>query len=684
MTIYITVYVILAILLLLLINFMIKKQKKQKIDQEPIKQAKIDQAKIDQEPIEQAKVDQAKIDQEPIEQAKVDQAKIDQEPIEQAKVDQVKIDQEPIEQAKVDQAKIDQEPIEQAKIDQANINQGKIEKSDHEKIEQEKMMNEEVRENITQPELKEKEHQKPSAGSVYEIDRIKSPALQMTILILGVFMAILDTSVVNVAIPKMETVLNASTDQIQWVVTGYMLVLGMLIPISGWLTDKFGAKKLFLFALTTFTIGSALCGLSWNLDSIITFRIIQALGGALMQPVAMSMIFRMYPPERRGTVMGVFGIAMMAAPAFGPALSGYLVEYWSWRYIFYLNVPIGIVAVILGVLMMHEFPHEAKGKFDILGFIFSVIGFGSLLYGFNNVSSDGWGSTQVVSFLSLGVLCLILLVIVELKVKDPMIQLKVFKNYQFNMSLIISSIVFVSMFVGVFFLPLYLQNIRGFSAVRTGLFMTPAAFASALIMPISGRLFDRIGARPLGVTGLVIVTLATLGFTKLGVDTSSNTIQWLYILRSAGVSMVMMPIMTAGMNAIPFQLTSQATAMNNTIRQVASSLGTAVLTTYMTTQSNISATRMAWQVTATSPSGQFLTRIQQLMQAHGMGVSGSKQAALSTMNGLIQQHAFVDGLNATFMVATFLTGFAVILVFFYGRKKSQKDTLKKTQVAGTD
>ncbi|MDQ0200086.1 DHA2 family efflux MFS transporter permease subunit [Neobacillus ginsengisoli] len=520
--------------------------------------------------------------------------------------------------------------------------------------------------------------------SIYELERIKSPAIQMTLIILGVFMAILDTSVVNVAIPKMETALNASTDQIQWVVTAYMLVLGMLIPISGWLTDKFGAKKLFLFALITFTIGSALCGVAWNLDSIILFRIVQAIGGALMQPVAMAMIFRIYPPERRGTVMGLFGIAMMAAPAFGPALSGYLVEYWSWRFIFYINVPIGIGAVILGALMMHEFPHEAKGKFDILGFIFTVIGFGSLLYGFNQVSSNGWGSTEVESLLFVGVVCLVILVIVELKVKNPMIKLQVFKSYQFNMSLILISIMSISMFVGIFFLPIYLQNIRGFTAIRTGLFMTPAALASAVIMPISGRLFDRIGARPLGIIGLVIVTLATLGFTNLGLDTSSSTIQWLYIMRSVGISVAMMPIMTAGMNAIPFELTSQGTAMNNTMRQVASSFGTAILTTYMITQSKIHASQVLWQVTPTSQSGHYFMKIQQLLQSHGMSVSKSKQTALTMMNGMIQQRAIVAGMNEAFMVAAILTVVGVILVLFYKRKKEEIEESKKTRAAVID
>ncbi len=505
----------------------------------------------------------------------------------------------------------------------------------------------------------------------YEIERIKSPALQMTIIILGVFMAILDTSVVNVAIPKMQTELNATTDQIQWVVTAYMLVLGALIPISGWLTDRFGAKKLFLMSLATFTIGSALCGAAWNLSSIIAFRILQALGGALMQPVAMSMIFRIFPPNRRGMVMGLFGVAMMAAPAFGPALSGYLVDYWSWRFIFYLNVPIGIVAVILGTLTMHEFPHEVKGKLDIWGLIFCVVGFGSLLYGFNQVSSDGWGSTEVESFLTIGVVCLVILVFVELYTKNPIIQLRVLKNYMFSMSLIMNSLISVALFAGIFFLPLYLQNIQGFSAVRTGLFMTPAALVSAVLMPLSGRLFDRIGPRPLGFVGLLMVTLATYGFTTLEANTSSSTIQWLYIVRSAGMALTMMPIMTAGMNTVPVELTSQGTAMSNTIRQVAASLGTAVLTSYMTTKTNIHATQMSWQVTPTSSSGQFMMKIQALMQAHGMSMTAAKEAAASLMNGLIQQNAFVAGMDDAFMVSTFLTAIAVILVLFYGSKRER-------------
>ncbi len=506
----------------------------------------------------------------------------------------------------------------------------------------------------------------------YEIHRIRAPYLQTAIIVMGVFMAILDTSVVNVAIPKMETELNASTAQIQWVLTAYMLTIGVLVPISGWMTDKFGPKKLFLSALVVFTGGSILCGMAWNLPSIVFFRIIQGMGGGFMMPVAMSMIFRIFPPDRRGTVMGVFGVAMIAAPAFGPVISGVLVEYWSWRWIFYLNVPIGIVAVGLGLFAMQEFSHEVKGTFDWAGFILSTVGFFSLLYGFNEVSSHGWGSAEVETYITLGVLLVVAFIIVELFVKHPMLNFRVTKNYMFSMSLLITSLINTATFAGVFLLPVYLQNIMGYSAIRTGLFMTPAALASAVLMPIGGRLFDRIGARPLAVIGLLIMTVATYLFSKLSLDSSSGTIQWLYILRSVGAGICMMPIMTAGMNTVRVNMVSQGTALTNTTRQVASSLGTALLTSYMATQAAKHTIRMSWQVTANSPQGHALLSMQQLLHAHGMTLAAAKQMAVVEFNQLITAQGFVAGLNDTYMLATFITLAAWVAVWFYASKAERE------------
>lgn len=506
----------------------------------------------------------------------------------------------------------------------------------------------------------------------YEISKMKAPYLQVAIIVLGVFMAVLDMGVVNVAIPTMESDLHATTNQIQWVLTAYMLVIGVLVPISGWMTDRFGAKKLFLFSLFMFTVGSALCGMAWNVDSIIAFRVVQALGGGFMMPVSMAMIYRIFPPDRRGFVMGLFGVAIMAAPAFGPALSGYLVEYSSWRLIFYLNVPIGILAILLGIPMMHEFSHEVKNKLDVWGFVLSTGGFFSLLYGFNNVPDYGWHSLRVTGFVAVGAISLVLLVVVELTTESPVIELRVLKNYMFSMSLIISSIVNVALFVGIFLLPLYLQNILGLSALRTGLFMTPAALASAVVMPISGRLFDKIGARPLALVGLLCVTLASFGFTMLTTDTSTAHIQWLYILRSIGMGMTMMPIMTAGMNTVKREWVSQGTAMTNTVRQVASSLGTAILTSYFTTRMHFHATVASWSVNPFSSAGHAVTHLQQVFTSSGLSPGAAHQAALLMMSGQVSKLAFVSGLNDTFWISTILAGIVWVMVWFFDTKEERQ------------
>ncbi len=511
----------------------------------------------------------------------------------------------------------------------------------------------------------------------YEIDKLKSPYIQLFIILSGAFMAVLDTSVVNVAIPTMETELNASTDQIQWIITGYLLTTGVLIPISGWLMDKFGAKRLFIFSLISFTIGSILCGMAWNLDTEIIFRILQALGGGFMMPVAMAMIYRIFPPERRGFVMGLFGIVIMAAPAFGPVLSGYFVEYASWRLIFYINVPIGIAATIFAILMLHEFPHEAKGKLDIWGFSLSIIGFFLLLYGFNEVPSDGWNSLTVVSCIAIGTACLIMLIAVELAVENPIIQLRVLKSYTFSMSLLITSILNIALFVGIFLLPLYLQNIMGYSALRTGLFMTPAAFASAIMMMVSGKLFNKVGARTLGIIGIAILTIGTYGFSWMSLDSTDGYIQLLYIVRSLGMGLAMMPITTAGLNAVALELVAQGTAVSNTARQIASSLGTAVLTSYMTTHDTQHVAQMSNMLTPDSPTGLQVSVFQNSLQAAGASPPQAHLQALLMIHGWISKMGFVSGLNDTFFVSTLLAALALVLTFAFGKKKS---TSKKEQV----
>lgn len=510
-----------------------------------------------------------------------------------------------------------------------------------------------------------------SGQNEYAIADIKNPMFQMAIILMGAFMAVLDTSVVNVAIPAMESALSASTTQIQWVLTGYTLVLGILVPISGWLTDRFGSKRLFIFALATFTMGSALCGMAWNLPSLIFFRVIQASGGGIMMPVAMAMIYRIFPPNRRGFVMGLFGIVIMAAPAFGPLLSGWLVDYASWRLIFYINVPIGVIGTILSITALYDFPHQVKADLDHWGVALTVTGFFSLLYGFSNVSAHGWNSPEVMGFIVAGTVLIGILVVVELNHPHPLIELRVMVNYMFSMSLLIASLVYVALFVGIFLMPLYLQDIMGYTAMQTGEFMTPAALGSAVMMVIGGRLFDKVGARPLGIIGLAVLAATTYGFTRLTPYSTYGYIQTLYIIRSLGMGLTMMPIMTAGMNTVPVPLINQASGVSNTVRQTAASLGTAILTSYMAGRQTLHFVRLSEKLTPFSPQGIHLTALEQQLAQSGMGPAKAHAAALLTIYTSLHNKAFVLGLDDVFWISTLLAAMALALTFFFASAKER-------------
>ncbi len=514
-----------------------------------------------------------------------------------------------------------------------------------------------------------------------------SPYLQLFIVLMGTFMAVLDTSVVNVAIPKMEVALNTNTSDIQWVLTGYMLVTGVIVPTSGWLIDTLGPKRLFLFALVVFTGGSALCGFAWNLPSIIFFRILQGIGGGLLQPVAQTVIYRTFPPQRIGSIMGVFGITIMGAPAFGPLISGYFVEYSSWRWIFFVNVPIGIVALLLAIPFMDDLPTSSSFKLDVWGVTFSTIGFFSLLYGFNNVPDHGWGSTQVRVALIIGVLSLLLFVITELRAERPLLQLRLLRTYTYTVSLIVVSILSVALFVGIFLMPLYLQNIRGYSALRTGLFVTPGALVSALVMPISGRLFDKIGARPLGLLGIAILAVSTYAFTFLTTDSTGAHIQLLYIVRSLAMGIAMMPIMTAGTTAVVSKnpvLAGQAAALTNTIRNVASGLGTAIMTVYMTKRETIREAQLASQYDPGSPRALQLSQATAHYLAQGMSQAQAHAQAMLQVNDNLQANAFVLGMNDTFMVSTLLAiaaWVAVLFIYPIGRSPQRQSSHQRVSPA---
>jgi EmrB/QacA subfamily drug resistance transporter len=501
----------------------------------------------------------------------------------------------------------------------------------------------------------------------------QSRSLVLAVSIIAVFMAILDTSIVNVAIPKMMAVFSVDTKEIQWVITSYTLVVGTIIPVTGYVTDRFGFKKIFIFSLTVFTIGSLLCGLAWSNESMIIFRIIQAIGGGALMPVSQAMLFRLFPREKRGQVMGLFGISIMFAPAIGPTLSGYIIEYMDWRLIFFINVPIGVVATLIAMVSFKELEHHTEQKFDVAGFITSTIGFSTLLYGIGLVPEKGWNNDEVLFFVGLGTVSLLVFIAIEWIKKDPMLDLRILKIPVFTIAQVITSLTSVILFVPLFLFPIFLENIAGLSALQTGLLLLPQALITGLMMPVAGMLFDKIGARWLAIIGMSITAYSLHLTTQLDVHTPFSTIIFWLILRGIGISLVMMPISTAGMNAVPNHMVAQATALSNTIRQVAASCGIAWATLLLTHRQVFHTATYTDQYNVFSSVSQGIVgQLQHVYMGLGQSISEARASALGYISGQIQIHSTVQAMDDVFYISMWLALFAVFISIFIGKKEEIK------------
>jgi DHA2 family multidrug resistance protein len=501
----------------------------------------------------------------------------------------------------------------------------------------------------------------------------KGQGLAMFAIILAVFMAILDTSIVNVAIPKMMSVFGVSQTDIEWVVTAYTLVSGALIPVTGYLGDRFGYKRIFLISTIIFTIGSGLCGMAWSNGSMIVFRIIQAIGGGALMPISMAMIFRMFPPQRRGMAMGLFGVAVMFAPATGPTLSGYIVEYLDWRLIFTINVPIGILDFFLAMAVLKEFKAPAVKGFDLWGFVTSSIGLATLLYGVGKVSEKGWTDSEVLTFIGIGTVCLIIFVAIELTIQNPMLDLRLLNNFTYTLSLLISSIATVIMMGVLFLLPVFLQNLSGLSAVQTGLILLPQSIVVAIMMPIAGALFDKFGARVIGFIGMLITSYSLFLTTKLDITTSFSTIILWLVIRAVGMGLMMMPIQTAGMNTVPMEKMGQGTALSNTVRQISASFGIAWLSLLFTTRKDFHAASLSEELNMFSTAvADGFAKLQNQYIAMGQNALQAKTSALSYLSGQIQIQSFILGLEDVFFVTAVLAGVSAFLVLLLKGKPMQK------------
>ncbi|MBW5447486.1 DHA2 family efflux MFS transporter permease subunit [Cohnella sp. CFH 77786] len=429
------------------------------------------------------------------------------------------------------------------------------------------------------------------AGGAMSMREIIGP---LVAIIIGIFMVILDGTAVNVALPKlMEEFKLTDLSLIQWTVTGYALAQAAVIPLAGWLSDRFGAKKIFLISVGLFTIGSGLCALSNSVEVLIICRVLQGLGGGVVIPIAMAFIYRLAPPDKVGQVMGMMGIPILLAPALGPVLGGWLVEKATWEWIFLLNLPVGVVGILIGIRSLPNIARQSVPGLDILGIILAPIAFAALVYGVTEGGSidpvthkSQWTSTEALAGMIGGAVALVLFIIVELRRQNPLLELRVFRSGNFSRGIIVQWISQMAMFGTMFLVPLFLQQAQGYSPIKTGLLMLPQALASGFFMPIGGKLSDKFGARPLVLAGMTITTVAALLLSNITADSSDMAIMLPLAMLGAGMGLFMMPLNTHLMQSAPQNLVGRVTSLTNATQQVVMSFAVAGLTTLSASRFN--------------------------------------------------------------------------------------------------
>ncbi len=409
--------------------------------------------------------------------------------------------------------------------------------------------------------------------------------LVASVVVLGAVMSILDTTVVNVAINTLAATFHTTLPTIQWVATGYTLALATVIPLTGWIADRYGTKRLYMGSIAMFVLGSCLSGLAWSSGSIIFFRVLQGLGGGMIMPAGMTILTRAAGPQRLGRVMAIMGVPMLLGPILGPVLGGWLVADVSWRWIFFINLPIGICALVLARRVL---PRDVPGhqqRLDLLGFLLVSPGLALMIYGLAETSSaGGFDHPKVLVPLLVGIALLALFVWHALRTSDPLIDLRLFKNRVFSASSLTLILMCISVFGAFLLLPLYFQTVRGESPLMSGVLLIPQGVGSMIAMPIAGQLSDRTGSGRIVPFGLLAVLASTIWLTQIGANTSYLAISVDLFVFGLGMGFTMMPIFTGAMQSISGAAAARASTALNIIQQTGASIGTAVLSVLLATE----------------------------------------------------------------------------------------------------
>jgi DHA2 family multidrug resistance protein len=492
---------------------------------------------------------------------------------------------------------------------------------------------------------------------------------------IGTFMAVLDATIVNVGLPKIMASFGVGLDEIEWVLTAYMLAMAVMLPTSGWLADRFGYKKMYFIGLFFFTFGSFLCGLATDENMLIIARIVQGLGAGAVQPIGMAIITREFPPKQRGLALGFWAISAAASVSFGPLIGGYLVDNFSWQLIFDVNVPVGIMGLFATVIIQREYVNKNIGSFDLIGFISVSIFLPTLLYALTESTAasnaEGWGAPYLLMFFGISAIALAVFLTTEFTVKSPLMDLRLLANRNFGISNIIMFIFGIGMFGSTFLLPLYLQNSLGYTALQAGAVFLPIGFLQGLTSPIAGSLADKTNFKVLIILGIILMAISFYLNSYLSYLTEHSYIMTALYIRGLGMGMLFSPLSALTLSDIPRSKMAQASGLFNITRQIGGSFGVAILATILTSRIKFHNEMYGGAIQQGS---QVFSNVLRNLNGYIRADVGSsfpvaaKQAQAAIMSNVANQ-AYIQGINDDFLIAAIFTIICVIPVLFLHEPK---------------
>jgi DHA2 family multidrug resistance protein len=492
----------------------------------------------------------------------------------------------------------------------------------------------------------------------------------------GTLMGAIDASIVNVAVPHLTGSLGVTIEQITWVTTGFVIATVMVMPLTGFLARLFGQKRVYMVCLALFIIGSALCGMVRTLPLLVLFRILQGLGAGALQPTEQAILRQTFPPKEQGMAMALFGMAVVLGPAFGPTLGGYIVDNYSWPWIFYINVPIGIISLLMVSRFvqepddvraaMHTMAVRQRKNMDWSGIALLFLGLGTMQYVLEEGNRNDWFQSGEIKIITLvAVVSLVALVIRELSARVPAVDFSLFKDFVFTSGTLIGAVMFAMLMAVTFLIPLFMQILLGYSATQAGLAMMPRSLSMLVVMPIVGRLYNKVSPRLVVAFGIVLFAYTAWQMGHYTLATSSRDVVQVLIIQGVAFSCLFIPLTTMALSTIPRHRLSDATGLNALLRQTGGSVGLAVFATMLARFSTIARGDMLPHFSISSPAmASRIAAIQRMLQSRGLDAIAARQTAARMIDGQLRQQAMMLSFEKLFYLSGILFLCVLPLVFF--------------------